>query len=231
MYLAWASIAIPHEPAVVQVCIIPIAMMAIGLAVKERLKNEERNIISDHLRQLADLYCQWLELADHRAEMHRANAQQAYQQMVDAAQRQYNEVMQRVQPILPGHLSSADRFAPPWQSDVWQHWQPGTLKPGVLRVGTFALASIPALFSFPTGRSLVFEGFGNGDGYAIAGIQSLLLRLLASVPPGKLRFTFIDPVGMGNHVTPFLHLKDYDKQLITSQAWSEPSHIEQRLAD
>jgi energy-coupling factor transporter ATP-binding protein EcfA2 len=174
--------------------------------------------------------------------MRRANAQQAYQQMVDAAQRQYdqevdaaqrqyNEVMQRVQSILPGHLSPADRFAPPWQSDVWQHWQPGTLKPGVLRVGTFALASIPALFSFPTGRSLVFEGFGNGDGYAIAGIQSLLLRLLASVPPGKLRFTFIDPVGMGNHVTPFLHLKDYDEQLITSRAWSEPSHIEQRLAD
>ena len=223
-------------------CIIPIAMMAIAPVVKTLMKNKERNIINDHLRQLADLYCQWLELADHRAEMHRANAQQAYQQMVDAAQRQYdqevdaaqrqyNEVMQRVQSILPGHLSPADRFAPPWQSDVWQHWQPGTLKPGVLRVGTFALASIPALFSFPTGRSLVFEGFGNGDGYAIAGIQSLLLRLLASVPPGKLRFTFIDPVGMGNHVTPFLHLKDYDEQLITGRAWSEPSHIEQRLAD
>jgi S-DNA-T family DNA segregation ATPase FtsK/SpoIIIE len=242
VFLAWAIIAIPHEPVVVQVCIIPIAMMAIGAGVTKRMKNKERNIISDHLRQLADLYCQWLELADHRAEMRRANAQQAYQQMVDAAQRQYdqevdaaqrqyNEVMQRVQSILPGHLSPADRFAPPWQSDVWQHWQPGTLKPGVLRVGTFALASIPALFSFPTGRSLVFEGFGNGDGYAIAGIQSLLLRLLASVPPGKLRFTFIDPVGMGNHVTPFLHLKDYDEQLITGQAWSEPSHIEQRLAD
>ena len=212
-------------------CIIPIAMMAIAPVVKTLMKNKERNIINDHLRQLADLYCQWLELADHRPEMHRANAQQAYQQMVDAAQRQYNEVMQRVQSILPGHLSPADRFAPPWQSDVWQHWQPGTLKPGVLRVGTFALASIPALFSFPTGRSLVFEGFGNGDGYAIAGIQSLLLRLLASVPPGKLRFTFIDPVGMGNHVTPFLHLKDYDEQLITGRAWSEPSHIEQRLAD
>ena len=212
-------------------CIIPIAMMAIAPVVKTLMKNKERNIINDHLRQLADLYCQWLELADHRPEMHRANAQQAYQQMVDAAQRQYNEVMQRVQSILPGHLSPADRFAPPWQSDVWQHWQPGTLKPGVLRVGTFALASIPALFSFPTGRSLVFKGFGNGDGYAIAGIQSLLLRLLASVPPGKLRFTFIDPVGMGNHVTPFLHLKDYDEQLITGRAWSEPSHIEQRLAD
>ena len=242
VFLAWKPFTILQDLFVPVFCIIPTAIIAIGYAVAALMQNKERNIIRDRLRQLADLYCQWLELADPRAEMRRANAQQAYQQMVDAAQRQYdqevdaaqrqyNEVMQRVQPILPGHLSPADRFAPPWQSDVWQHWQPGTLKPGVLRVGTFALASIPALFSFPTGRSLVFEGFGNGDGYAIAGIQSLLLRLLASVPPGKLRFTFIDPVGMGNHVTPFLHLKDYDEQLITGRAWSEPSHIEQRLAD
>ena len=143
-------------------CTIPIAFAVIGLAVTERMQNRERNIINDHLRQLADLYCQWLELADHQAEMLRAIAQQVcqqivddaqrqYDQEVDAAQRQYNEVMQRVQPILPGHLSLIDRFAPPWQSDVWQHWQPGTLKPGVLRVGTFALASIRTLF-LPNGQ-------------------------------------------------------------------------------
>ncbi len=211
-----------------------IILLATVVGVRNYADGKDRNKINDHLKQLADLYCKWLELVDYQAEVRRTEAQQAYQQVVDAAQRQYNEVMQRVQSILPGHLSLADRFAPPWQSDVWQHWQPGTLKPGVLRVGRFgmfALSSIPALFSFPTGRSLVFAGFGNGDGYAIAGIQSLLLRLLASVPPGKLRFTFIDPVGMGNHVTPFLHLKDYDEQLVTAKAWSEPGHIEQRLAD
>jgi S-DNA-T family DNA segregation ATPase FtsK/SpoIIIE len=134
-----------------------------------------------------------------------------------------------VQPILPGHISLADQLAPPWQSDVWQHWQPGTLTPG--RMGTFALGSIPALFAFPAGRPLVFKDSGNGRAYGIASIQSLLLRLLASVPPGKLRFIFIDPVGLGQHVAPFLHLADYDDQLITGKAWSDPRHIEQRLAE
>ena len=66
---------------------------------------------------------------------------------------------------------------------------------------------------------------------ALPAIQSLLLRLLASLPPGKLRFTFIDPVGLGQNAAPFMHLADYDEQLVTGKAWSEPQHIEQRLAD
>ena len=62
-------------------------------------------------------------------------------------------------------------------------------------------------------------------------IQSLLLRLLAAIPPGSLRFTFIDPVGLGQNVAPFMRLADYDEQLVTYRAWSEPAHIEQRLAE
>ena len=49
--------------------------------------------------------------------------------------------------------------------------------------------------------------------------------------PGKLRFTFIDPIGLGQNVAPFMHLADYDETLVTGKAWTEPQHIEQRLAD
>jgi S-DNA-T family DNA segregation ATPase FtsK/SpoIIIE len=91
--------------------------------------------------------------------------------------------------------------------------------------------SAPALFAFPGGKSLILKTSGNGKASGSAGIQSLLLRLLASLPPGKLRFTFIDPVGLGQNAAPFMHLADYDEQLVTGKAWSEPQHIEQRLAD
>jgi len=37
---------------------------------------------------LDEVYCKWLELVDYHAEARRAEAQQAYQQVVDAAQRQ-----------------------------------------------------------------------------------------------------------------------------------------------
>ena len=91
--------------------------------------------------------------------------------------------------------------------------------------------SVPALFALPGGKSLILKGSGNGRASGVAGTQSLLLRLLASIPPGKLRFTFIDPVGLGQNAAPFMHLADYDEQLVTGKAWSEPQHIEQRLAD
>jgi S-DNA-T family DNA segregation ATPase FtsK/SpoIIIE len=91
--------------------------------------------------------------------------------------------------------------------------------------------SAPAVLALPGGKSLILKTSGNGKASGSAGIQSLLLRLLASLPPGKLRFTFIDPVGLGQNAAPFMHLADYDEQLVTGKAWSEPQHIEQRLAD
>ena len=59
----------------------------------------------------------------------------------------------------------------------------------------------------------------------------MLLRLIATIPPGKLRFTLIDPVGLGQNAAPFMHLADHDDTLVTGKAWTEPQHIEQRLAD
>ena len=58
-----------------------------------------------------------------------------------------------------------------------------------------------------------------------------MLRLLTSVPPGKVRFTIIDPVGLGENFAAFMHLADYDEQLVASRIWTETPHIEQRLAD
>ena len=89
---------------------------------------------------------------------------------------------------------------------------------------------LPVLLFFPNHKSLIIRGT-RASNTAARAVQSLLFRLLASLPPGKLRFTFIDPVGMGQNAAPFMHLADYDEQLVTGKAWSEPQHIEQRLAD
>jgi hypothetical protein len=61
-------------------------------------------------------------------------------------------------------------------------------------------------------------------------MRALAARLLATLPPGKVRFTFIDPVGLGQNVAAFMKLTDHDESLVTSKAWSEPHHIEQQLA-
>ena len=89
----------------------------------------------------------------------------------------------------------------------------------------------PALLALPGERSLLLKAPLAGRETSVQGVQALLLRLLASIPPGKLRFTFFDPVGLGQSVTPFMPLADYDEQLVTARAWSEARHIEQRLME
>ncbi len=58
-----------------------------------------------------------------------------------------------------------------------------------------------------------------------------MLRFLSALPPGKVRFTIIDPVGLGDNFSAFMHLADFDEQLVTSRIWTDTAHIEQRLAD
>ena len=70
-----------------------------------------------------------------------------------------------------------------------------------------------------------------GKAEAVTLLQALMLRFLTSVPPGKVRFTIIDPVGLGENFAAFMHLADYSELLVTSRIWTEPPHIEQRLAD
>jgi len=90
---------------------------------------------------------------------------------------------------------------------------------------------LPALAPFAEGRCLLFKSSGIQKDRAVGATQSLLARLLATIPPAKLRFTFIDPIGLGNNVAALMSLSDYEESLVTSRAWSEPSHIEQRLGD
>ena len=58
-----------------------------------------------------------------------------------------------------------------------------------------------------------------------------MLRLLTSLPGGKLRFTVIDPVGLGQEFSAFMHLADFDELIIGTKIWTEKPQIEKRLTD
>jgi len=57
------------------------------------------------------------------------------------------------------------------------------------------------------------------------------MRLLTCLPPGRARFTIIDPVGLGQSFAGFMHLADHDEALVGGRIWTGQEHIEQRLAD
>lgn len=89
----------------------------------------------------------------------------------------------------------------------------------------------PAFLSFPHRVSAVFEASGDGLTAANDILENLMLRLLTTVPPSKVRFTIIDPAGLGQDFAAFMHLADHDESLVGNRIWTETGHIEQRLID
>jgi len=90
---------------------------------------------------------------------------------------------------------------------------------------------VPAFLPFPDRCSLFLKAKDQGRARAVQAIQAIMLRLLTAVPPGKLRFTIIDPVGRGDNFAAFMHLEDYDPQLVGHRIWTEPRDIERQLED
>ena len=90
---------------------------------------------------------------------------------------------------------------------------------------------VPVLLPLHERPSLILRATGAGRDAAVKTLQSTMLRFLTSLPPGKVRFTILDPVGLGANFSAFMHLADYDELLVNSRIWTEPSHIEKKLAD
>jgi hypothetical protein len=145
------------------------------------------------------------------------------------------------------------RLFPPWPSLAGRSWPPAQVVPPALRFGEFqvrldqvpdgvaaddrlrAVAPgaivLPALLPFPARGSLLLKTKGKGRQAAVDALAAVMLRLIASLPPGKVRFTIVDPVGLGENFAAFMHLADHDEALVTSRIWTDPRHIEERLTD
>jgi len=92
-------------------------------------------------------------------------------------------------------------------------------------------AVVPAFLPFPDRCSVVLKARDEGRGATVNALQAIMLRFLTGLPPGKVRFTIFDPVGLGENFAAFMHLADFDDLLVTHRIWTEPAQIEARLSD
>lgn len=138
---------------------------------------------------------------------------------------------------------------PPWEDSSWENWTPPdrfvtSIRFGELQIDLSKVAAqlpdrlsvprafaVPALLTFPREGSLLIHADHAGRGQAIRTLQALMVRLLTSLPAGRVRFTIIDPVGLGQNFAGFMHLADYDESLVGTRIWTDQEHIEARLAD
>jgi hypothetical protein len=140
-----------------------------------------------------------------------------------------------------------------WEKTELERWTPPSEVPPALPLGKFTVElsdfpngvptdprlrdagptslELPALIPFPIQASVLIKTAETGKPEAVKLLQALMLRFLTSVPPGKVRFTIFDPVGLGENFAAFMHLADYHELLVTSRIWTEAQHFEQRLLD
>ena len=89
---------------------------------------------------------------------------------------------------------------------------------------------IPVLMALEEHPTLLLTAEGEGRAKGVELLRAMMLRFLTAMPPGKVRFTILDPVGLGESFQSMMHLADIDDLLIAGRIWSEPKDIDEQLA-
>jgi S-DNA-T family DNA segregation ATPase FtsK/SpoIIIE len=99
------------------------------------------------------------------------------------------------------------------------------LDPGVRRL------LLPAVMTLDEQPRLVITAEAAGRRVAAETLALTAIRILTSMPAGKVRFTILDPAGLGENFAAFMHLADHDEQLIAGgRIWTDSKHIDERLS-
>jgi len=192
-----------------------------------------------------------LELARQKHHSILAEAQERHREGRLALERRLQEGLAGIH--APMGNGAVDGEPADWDEDRWASWTPprrfppgvrfGQLHVDLKRIATsvpgggqvqLALPEpfeTPVLLEFPRQASLLIQSQRGGRDGAIRILQMVMARLLTSLPPGRVRFTIVDPVGLGQNFAGFMHLADHDDALVGGRIWTEEEHIEQRLAD
>ena len=91
--------------------------------------------------------------------------------------------------------------------------------------------SIPLSLTYPSEGSLLFESNESGGAVMAGPLNNVILRLLSTTPPGKLSFTIIDAVGLGQNFAGLMHIADYEESLINRRIWTQRDQIDERLGE
>jgi hypothetical protein len=163
--------------------------------------------------------------------------QERFEETKERISQSFRQHLALLEPTIAKFTNAAQASGPEWGAPVWSSWMPSNRMPRVTCVGEMLTGiredrlTLPALIPFPHEKGLIIKTDHQARDRAIGAIQSILLRLVATVPPGDLRFILIDPVGQGRNVAPFTPFADLGIGLGEGRAWTEPHQIEQRLHD
>ncbi|MEM9186749.1 MAG: FtsK/SpoIIIE domain-containing protein [Planctomycetota bacterium] len=180
----------------------------------------------------------------------RVSADAARERGAEALRREWLDGYAAIARQLVATRERCDRLFPEWQATDYDAWEkPAEVSMGVefgrvlldlrrVKSGMPAEASLvptptqfelPAMITLLEQPSLVIHAEGPGRRRATELMQAVMLHWITCQPPGKVRFTVLDPVGLGEGFNSFMHLADYQEGLIATRIWSQPRDIDEQL--
>jgi DNA segregation ATPase FtsK/SpoIIIE, S-DNA-T family len=225
--------------------------------IESRRQAERKATEDDHLRATAVLtqnHEDALGQADRQYQQYRGSILAAHERDWQTMADRWRTGFNRVRTEADDLGRETGQFSLDWSgANGGIDWTPALDVPPAIRVGEFriVLADIPggvptdltlraevpealvfpALAPFPELGCLLLKAAGAGRQEAMRTLQASMLRLLTAVPPGKVRFTIVDPVGLGRNFAAFMHLADFEESLVSNRIWTEPHHIDRKLTD
>lgn len=221
-------------------------------AARDRQFHEAELARTQKLGRLEANYSARVEQLRQRHAQRMLESQQQFQQEWEGLATRWTTGMTHFQAASERLNQACAELFLDWDSQPWDQWTPPTEIPPAVPLGRFDLHlakipgglpqderlrpakadfSLPVLFPCRQRPLLLLRTGDDGQSHAIEAMQALMLRLLTSLPPGKVRFMILDPVGLGENFSAFMHLVDFNEQLVSSRIWTDPAHIEQRLAE
>ena len=183
-------------------------------------------------------------------ENRKTTAEQVYETAWKTMAQKWEGGFQDVTSELAAIQKKCQRYFPDWSQTSWADWQRPTTAPPAIQFGSCELPLkavkngissedslvpkqksfvLPTLMTMDELPRMVITSSGSGRAEAVGVLQSMMFRFLTAMPAGKLRFTIVDPSALGENFATFMHLADYDEQLIGGQIWTDSRQIDERL--
>ncbi|MEX2315893.1 MAG: hypothetical protein WD669_01990, partial [Pirellulales bacterium] len=214
-----------------------------GLAAAEqKFKQSLAELTLQHDRRSAE---------NHRQHDERCRELQAqHDEAWDALAERWHEGLSEIASAWDDMNGQCERLFPNWETTDYEAWPRPVEPAAAIRFGQVALDltqvkhgvprderlrpqqtvfDLPALMTLDEHPVLAITAEDEGRREAIELLQLLMLRFLTAMPPGKVRFTILDPIGLGESFASFMHLADFDELLIASRIWTDSRQIEEQL--
>ena len=225
------------------------------IAIVARRDQQIEQAQAEHDRRLAQIdhsSREDVERLERKVQRKKVEIQEAFQAQWNALAERWRNGMERFQSAVETINRTTGQMFFDWNTPEWSQWAPATQIPAAVPLGRFDVRldqieggiprderllpaqtefSMPLFFPCRDRSLFALKGSGEGLLRAADAVRSVMLRMLTANPPGKVRFMIIDPVGLGENFSAFMHLADFNEQLVYSRIWTDEAHIEQRLTE